>query len=81
MKYTKDSAWGEILTICRRKMTQETFDKILNDLINLMIKGHDLVTKSSAITFVQDIILENKEELIKPQNSKKIAQKLVDIYS
>jgi len=46
-----------------------------------MIKGHDLVTKSSAITFVQDIILENKGELIKPQNSKKIAQKLVDIYS
>ena len=47
-------------------MTQETFDKIVNDLINLMIKGHDLVTKSSAITFVQDVILENKEELIKP---------------
>ena len=62
-------------------MTQETFDKIVNDLINLMIKGHDLVTKSSAITFVQDVILENKGELIKPQNSKKIAQKLVDIYS
>lgn len=52
IKSTRDSEWGEILAICRKKMTQPTFDKILNDLINLMIKGHDQVTKSAAVTFV-----------------------------
>jgi len=62
-------------------MEESTFDKILPELLNLMIKGHDLVTKSTAVTFVKDIILENKQNLIKPQNSKKIAQKLIDIYS
>jgi hypothetical protein len=73
IKYTQDSEWGEILTICRKQMEEPTFDKILPDLLNLMIKGHDLVTKSTAVTFVKDIILENKQSLIKPQNSKKIA--------
>lgn len=74
IKYTKDSEWGEILTICRRQMEEVTFDKILPELLNLMIKGHDLVTKSSAVTFVKDIILENKTiHLISAKNSKKIA--------
>ena len=81
VKYARDSEWGEILAICRKQMYPETFEKILNDLINLMIKGHDLVTKSAAITFVQDAILENRLELIPPKSSKKIAQRLVDLYS
>ena len=81
IKYTRDSEWGEILTMCRKKMSQATFDSILNDLINLMIKGHDLTTKSAAVTFIQDIVLESKSELITPQSSKKIAQRLIDIYS
>ena len=41
IKYTKESAWGEILKICRDQMTQETFNKILNDVLNFMFKGHD----------------------------------------
>ena len=70
IKYTRDSEWGEILTICRKQMEEPTFDKILTELMNLMIKGHDLVTKSSAIIFVQDIILENRLHLITPKNSR-----------
>jgi hypothetical protein len=62
-------------------MDEKCFDSILNELLNLMIKGHDLVTKSTAILFVQDIILENQLELISPKNSRKIAQKLVDIFT
>jgi len=58
-------------------MNETTFDKILNDLLNLMIKGHDLVTKSTAVVFVQNIILENKLELIAPKNSRKIVQRLI----
>lgn len=81
IKYTRDSEWGEILTICRKQMEEPTFDKILTELMNLMIKGHDLVTKSSAILFVQDIILENRLHLITPKNSRKIAQRLVDIFT
>ena len=62
-------------------MEKPTFEKILPELLNLMIRGHDLITKSSAISFVMDIIFENKHtELISPQNSKKIAQKMIDIY-
>jgi hypothetical protein len=33
-------------------MDEKTFDTILNELLNLMIKGHDLVTKSTAVLFV-----------------------------
>lgn len=47
-------------------MTEPTFVRILNDLINLMRTGHDVTTKSSAIQFVQDIVLENKGYLITP---------------
>jgi hypothetical protein len=52
LKYTKDSAFGEILKICRDQMTEITFSKILNDLILLMKTGHDQITKSTAIQFV-----------------------------
>ena len=62
-------------------MDEPTFDAILNDLLNLMIKGHDLITKSAAVTFVSDLILENKQDLIAPKNSRKIAQKLVELFS
>eukprot|EP00347_Sterkiella_histriomuscorum_P023653 403333856 len=81
VKYTKESSWGEILKICRDQMTAQTFENILNELIQFMRAGHDNVTKSTAIVFVQDMILENKTHLITPQNSRKIAQKLVEIYS
>ena len=62
-------------------MTQETFNKILNDLLGFMLKGHDQITKSAAATFIDDIILENKLYLITPQNSRKIATKLVEFYT
>ena len=73
IKYSRDSEWGDILNICRKQMDQKCFDNILNDLLNLIIKGHDMVTKSAAIMFVQDIILENRVELIAPKSSRKIA--------
>ena len=62
-------------------MTEETFNKILNDLLNFMFKAHDTITKSTAISFISDAILENKLNLISPINSKKIAIKLVEVYS
>lgn len=81
LKYTKESAWGEILKVCRDMLTPETFDKLLNELLSFAFKGHDQITKSAAIAFIDDIILENKLSLISPQNSRKIALKLVEIYS
>jgi uncharacterized protein YjeT (DUF2065 family) len=62
-------------------MDEPIFDKILTDVVNLMFKGHDQVTKSSAVNFVNDIILENKTHLIAPKNARKIAQKLIDLYA
>lgn len=47
-------------------MTEETLDKILNDLIKIMRTGYDITTKSTAVSFVSDIILENKTHLLKP---------------
>mmetsp|Transcript_10422 Transcript_10422/g.10459 ORF Transcript_10422/g.10459 Transcript_10422/m.10459 type:complete len:163 (-) Transcript_10422:1298-1786(-) len=81
LKYTKEQTWGEILKICRDQMNERTFDRILGDLINFMRSAHDITTKSVAAQFVSDIILENKSHLISPQNSKKLSQKLVEIYS
>lgn len=81
LKYTRDSTWGEILKICRDQMYQETFEKILNDILNFMFRGHDQITKSMAIAFINDMILENKLDLLKPQTSKKIALKLIEVYS
>ena len=66
VKFTKESSWGEVLRICRDLLTEETFNKILNDIIGLMRGGHDITTRSGAVTFVQDIILENKLHLISP---------------
>jgi hypothetical protein len=66
LKYTREGAWGEILKICRDQMTQETFNKILNDILNFMFKGHDMITKSTAVAFIDDIVLENKLGLITP---------------
>lgn len=81
MKYSKDSVHGEILKICRDMMVPDTFDSILNDLIKLMKQGHDISTKSTATQFVSDIILENNLQLITPQNSRKIATKLIEVFS
>lgn len=61
-------------------MSESIFDQILNDLLNLMIRGHDMITKSSAVIFIQDIILENKIELISPKNARKISQRLIEVY-
>jgi Ni2+-binding GTPase involved in maturation of urease and hydrogenase len=61
-------------------MSESIFDQILNDLLNLMIRGHDMITKSSAVIFIQDIILENKIDLISPKNARKIAQRLIEVY-
>lgn len=61
-------------------MSEAIFDQILNDLLNLMIRGHDMITKSSAVIFIQDIILENKVELISPKNARKIALRLIEVY-
>ncbi len=47
-------------------MTQDTFNKILSDLFNFMFKGHDQITKSSSVAFIDDTILENKLALITP---------------
>jgi hypothetical protein len=49
VKYAKESTWGEILKICRDQMTEETFSRILNDLIGFMRSGHDLITKTTAV--------------------------------
>lgn len=62
-------------------MNEPILDKILTDVLNLMFKGHDQVTKSCAVNFINDIILENKTELIAPKNARKIAQKLIDLYA
>jgi len=80
MKYTNEGTWGEILKICRDQMTPETFEKILPDLLLFLRQGHDALTKSAAASFINDIVLEQREHLIKPQNSKKICQRVVELY-
>lgn len=62
-------------------MEVSTFEKILPELIQLMIKGHDLVTKSAAVSFISDMILEGRLDMIPPKSSRKIAQRLVETYS
>lgn len=81
LKYTKEGAWGEILKICRDQMSQETFNKILNDVMGLMFKGHDMITKSTAVAFINDMILENKMQLIAPKSAQRIATKLIEVYT
>ena len=72
---------GDILKICRQMISKETFEKVLGELFQCMKSGHDLTTKSNAIIFIQDLILENRaEEVISPQNAKKIAHKMIEFY-
>ena len=65
-KMTKESTHGEILQICREIMTKETFDKILPSLLQFAQSGHDISTKSTAVVFINDIVLEGRLELIAP---------------
>mmetsp|Transcript_19181 Transcript_19181/g.23728 ORF Transcript_19181/g.23728 Transcript_19181/m.23728 type:complete len:106 (-) Transcript_19181:1705-2022(-) len=44
-KMTKDSTQGEILAICREMMTTDTFDKILPQILQFCLSGHDITTK------------------------------------
>ena len=80
VKYSQDSANGEILKICREMMTVETFDKVLPDILKSLRAGHDLLTKSLAATFISDTILEGRSDLISPKNARLISRKLVEIY-
>lgn len=80
-KMTKESTHGEILRICREMMNTETFDKILTSILQLAKGGHDIATKSTAVTFITDIVLEGKLDLISPKNSRMIARRMVEIHS
>lgn len=80
MKFTKESGQGEILKICREMMTETTFDKILPDVLKLARTGHDITTKSTAIMFINDTVLENMA-MISPKNSRLIARRLIEVYS
>ena len=80
LKFTKDSVHGEILKICREMMTEETFDKILPDILKLTRSGHDITTKSTAVMFISDSVLEN-QDMVSPKNSRLIARRLVEVYS
>jgi len=67
LKYTKDSAMGDILRICRQLLSKDTFEKILPQLLQSMKGGHDITTKSNCIAFMSDLVLENRaEEVIGP---------------
>jgi hypothetical protein len=77
LKFSKDTTWGEILRICRDQMTQETFSKILTDLLILVRQGSDSVIKASAVSFINDIILEQKD-IISAKDSKAIAVKMIE---
>ena len=81
LKLTRETEAGKILEICRAKMTVDTFEEIVGDLTTLMIRGHDILTKSSAVLFVQDIVLENKTDLIQPKTARKLATKFIEVYS
>ena len=77
LKYSKESAQGEILKICRDFMTESTFDSILPGLLSFLRGSHDITTKASAVSFISDIIVEGKQNIIAPKNSRKICQWLV----
>lgn len=80
MKMTKESTQGEILRICREMMTEATFDKILPEILKLARFGHDMITKTTATTFINDTVLENSA-MISPKNSRVIARKVIEVYS
>lgn len=50
---------GEILRVCRNLITAETFDKVLPNMLNLMKTGHDVTTRSTAISFINEMMSEN----------------------
>ena len=62
LRYTSGSPLGEILRTCRILITADTFDKVLPELFKLMKTGHDITTRSTAISFISDLIVENKHE-------------------
>ena len=80
LKFTKESVHGEILKICREMMSEETFDKILPDILKLTRTGHDITTKSTAVVFISDTIQET-ENKISPKNSRTIARRMIENYS
>jgi len=80
-KMTKESTHGEILSICREMMSADTFEKILQPLLQYAKTGHDITTKSSAVIFINDTVLEGRIELISPKNSRLIARKIMEIYT
>lgn len=57
-------------------MTSETFERILDDLFVQIKRGSDAVVRSAAISFINDIVLEQKS-LIQAQKAKLIAVKLI----
>ena len=62
MRYSRESINGEILKYCRALMQQETFDAVLQTLLQIIQKGnHDMLTKQTACGFIQDVTLENIE--------------------
>ena len=68
MRYTSGSPMGEILRVCRNLITAETFDKVLPNMLNLMKTGHDVTTRSTAISFINEMMSENKYEgVIEPK--------------
>lgn len=62
-------------------MTKEIFDKTLATLLQFAQSGHDNLTKSTALNFLNDIIYEGRYELVAPQKSRLIARRLISIYS
>ena len=61
-------------------MTEATFDKVLPEILKLTRTGHDMTTKSTAVMFINDTVLENIA-MISPKNSRLIARRLVEVYS
>lgn len=80
-KMTKESTHGEILRICREMITADTFEKIIQPLLQYARSGHDISTKSSALIFINDMVLEGRLELISPKNSRLIARKVIEVYT
>ena len=80
-KMAKESTHGEIMRICREMMTIETFDKILPAILQYARSGHDLSTKSTAVIFINDVVIEGRLDCISPKNSRLIARRLVEVYT
>lgn len=59
-------------------MSVETFDKILNDLLRIAVQGSDQVVRASAVDFISNLILEQRD-IIKAEKAKIIAVKLINL--